>query len=266
MADSLKKIDKFSVHEGNPANNRDGLCSMLHDCAENFHTNATPSIPYLLYKNGDVEENTRKLNQCVEKLKKKMDETKKWSNDKKDEVNEIIEATKEAAASTGVATFTQEFHKESSSLESRSKGWLLATGIFAFITIGIATCLVWGYSTDPNINNIIHYTIGKITIIAVLLTCTIWCGRVYRALVHQSTVNKHKALSLKTFQAFVGATNDPYVKDAVLMAATKSIFSNVPTGFAEPSNDHDSGINFVEFGKSGEMITKATTDTGKASV
>ena len=94
-------------------------------------------------------------------------------------------------------------------------------------------------------------TVSKITIIAVLFTGTVWCGRIYRALIHQATINRHRALSLKTFQAFVKATEDPRVQDAVLMAATKAVFGNVPTGLVEQSrSDQDPSVQFVEIGKS----------------
>ena len=66
---------------------------------------------------------------------------------------------------------------------------------------------------------------------------------------HQYTINKHRALSLQTFQAFVGATNDPRTKDAVLLEATRAVFANTATGFAESGSSSDSGIQFVEIGK-----------------
>ena len=63
------------------------------------------------------------------------------------------------------------------------------------------------------------------------------------------TVNKHRALSLKTFEAFAKSSEDKYVKDAVLMAATRTVFGNVPTGLVEERSNQESGVNFVEFGR-----------------
>ena len=90
----------------------------------------------------------------------------------------------------------------------------------------------------------------KIALLALLFTATVWCSKNYRALKHQVTVNKHRALSLQTFQAFVGATKDPRTKDAVLMEATRAIFGNTATGFADPAHTSESGIRVLEIGKS----------------
>ena len=98
---------------------------------------------------------------------------------------------------------------------------------------------------------------SKAAVIAVLFTGTVWCGRIYRALIHQAAVNRHRALSLKTFQAFVRATDDPVVRDAVLMAATRTVFGSVPTGLVEHSGGQDAGLNFFEYNRSaGEKAAK----------
>ena len=205
-----------------------------------------------------------KLNQAVGDAGKILESAKISFDDKNNEIEEIIKATREAAASTGVATFTEEFRDEASTLGVRSKNWLIATAVFAVATIGAAIGFYFWpkVSEDPNSWEILRNVTSKAAIIAVLFTGTIWCGRIYRALIHQATVNKHRALSLKTFQAFVKATDDLYVRDAVLMEATKTVFGSVPTGLVEHDNSQDRGVNFVEFGKrsSGEKATEAATE------
>ena len=83
-----------------------------------------------------------------------------------------------------------------------------------------------------------------------LFTPTVWCGQSYRALNHQTTVNRHRALSLKTFQSLVKALDNPQVRDAVLMAATRAIYANVPTSIVDRATTEESVVNFVEIGKS----------------
>lgn len=263
VATDLEGINQFSVEEGDSANRRDNLCSSLHTQVEAFHVVASPSIPYLAYKRGDVAENMAKLNQAVGDAEKILDAAQVSVGDKKSEIEEIVKATREAAASTGVATFTEEFRDEASTLGIRSKNWLIATGLFAVATIAASIGFYfWPEVSTDNGWETLRNVASKVAIIAVLFTGTIWCGRIYRALVHQATVNKHRALSLKTFQAFVKATDDPYVRDAVLMAATKTVFGSVPTGLVEHESNQDQGINFVEFGKrsSGEKVTDVATE------
>ena len=48
----------------------------------------------------------------------------------------------------------------------------------------------------------------KIALLVLLFSATVWCSKNFRALKHQVTINKHRALSLQTFQAFVGERSD----------------------------------------------------------
>ncbi|MCY4611291.1 MAG: hypothetical protein OXC38_06300 [Gammaproteobacteria bacterium] len=260
----LAEIDQFSLEGGDPVSRRDNLSQNLHAQVEALYAVAGSSIPYLAYRRGDATDNITKLNQAVADAGKILEEAKKSADDKNSEIEEIIKAARAAAASTGVATFTEEFRDEASTLGARSKNWLIATAVFAALTIGAAIGSYFWPEVSPKADGweTLRNVASKVAIIAVLFTGTIWCGRIYRALIHQATVNKHRALSLKTFQAFVKAADDPYVRDAVLMAATKTVFGSVPTGLVEYESSQDQGVNFVEFGKrpSGEKVTEAATE------
>lgn len=83
-------------------------------------------------------------------------------------------------------------------------------------------------------------------VLAVLLTGTIWCGRNYRALKHLATINNHRAISIRTLQAFSSAAAQTQTKDAVLMEATRAVFGNVPTGFIGQQTSSDSDLKVIE--------------------
>jgi hypothetical protein len=59
-------------------------------------------------------------------------------------------------------------------------------------------------------------------------------------------VNRHRALGLKTFQAFSAATSDNHTKDAVLMETTHSIFANTNTGLLNEPSSADSESNIIQ--------------------
>ena len=251
VAEHLSQIDNFSLEVGDPNGRRDSIRGELQSAAESFHTQAHPLIPYLVYRRGDIAENIQNLDEAVNAAQEALHNAEQWVSGKKDDVEEIVNATREAAASAGVATFTAEFDGEASELRTRSKNWLWATAVFALSTILAAILLYFwpqvsvqdsGWETLRNVAS-------KAAIIAVLFTGTVWCGRIYRALTHQATVNRHRALSLKTFQAFASSTDDPIVRDAVLVAATKTVFAGAPTGLVNSSRGQDAGINFVELGR-----------------
>ena len=126
--------------------------------------------------------------------------------------------------------------------------------VLAVLTVATA---FW-FATRPEASQIasdgleaLKYVVNRGAILAVLFTGTVWCGRIYRALTHQATINRHRALSLKTFEAFVRSTNDERIRDSVLMAVTRTIFGQVPTGLVSDSGaGQESGVNFVEIGRS----------------
>ena len=109
------------------------------------------------------------------------------------------------------------------------------------------------YSSQSIADNSLLFQImlSKLVILLILITATLWCGKIYKGFMHLSTLNKHRALSLQTFQAFSQATKDPHVKDAVLLETTRSIFGNVSSGFLDvgPKNP-DSNMKVLEMIKS----------------
>ena len=249
----LTEIDQFSITGGgDPENSRDGLCSELHQETERLQDVAGPQIPYLAYRRGDVTERISRLESTLERARRIYNDAQEWVAGKREEIEDTARAAREAAASAGVATFTAEFDDEASRLSSRSKLWLRAAAGFGAATI-VAAILSFFWPPVPSEAGAwetIRNVFSKVTVIAILFTSTLWCGRIYRALAHQATVNRHRALSLRTFQAFVKAAEDDYVRDGVLMAATKAVFGTVPTGLVDQSVAEEPSVNIVELGKS----------------
>ena len=264
VTEQLQSIDNFDL-TGDAGSNRNQISKHLRGAAERLTTEASPHIPYLAYRRGDISDNIAALNLAVAQAEELLDEARTTTEGKVEEIDGIISAARDAAASVGVATFTQEFDTEATDLKDRSRSWLFATGAFAVLTIGAAILFYrWPeVSLDAGAWETLRNVVSKAAIIAVLFTGTVWCGRIYRALMHQATINRHRALSLKTFQAFVAATDDDRIKDSVLMAATRTVFGRVPTGLV---NDNGSGqeseVNFVEIGRtSSERVVEAAVDS-----
>ena len=257
VTEQLESIDNFDL-TGNAGSNRDQISQNLHSAAEQLNAQASPQIPYLAYRRGDVSRNIAALNSAVVQAEELLDGARKATEGKEQEIDDIISAARDAAASVGVATFTQEFDSEATLLKKGSFWWLLATGAFAVMTVAAAILFYrWpevpqGAGAWETLRNVV----SKGAIIAVLFTGTVWCGRMYRALIHQATINRHRALSLKTFQAFVSATEDDRIKDSVLMAATRTVFGRVPTGLVDENGQgRDSEVNFVDIGRSSSERT-----------
>lgn len=244
--DALRRLDKFNLSEGTPTQIRDGLVNDIHSQADNFYTIATPWIPFLAYQKGDVAQNISELTDSVKKAKELVDTARKDIEGKSTEIDDIVVKAREASASAGAAVFTKDFSDEAKTLETKARTWLIATGLFAAFTIVFAI-LLWMITEPANNGWEAAQKFGaRLVVLVVLFTATLWCGRIYKALMHQSVTNRHRALSLQTFQAFSAAASDDQTRNAVLTETTKSIFSISATGYISEGGGHEGAIRLVE--------------------
>jgi hypothetical protein len=232
----FERIDKFTIEQNNATEVRNSTITELRQQTDPMMETVTPWIPFLAYQKGDISQNIEKLTSSVLEAQKVVDAAKSGMEKKAKELDQIIVKAREASAGAGAAVFTHDFQNESVSLDQKARHWLIGTGVFAFLTITIAL-LTWFWTiAGLDTGQIVQKVASKLIALSVLLTATIWCGRVYKALRHQSTINRHRALALQTFQAFSAATEDPSVKNAVLLETTRSIFALHSTGFIDPGN------------------------------
>ena len=184
-------------------------------------------------------------NQIVVELNTQLEDTIEKSD-------KTLEELKSAAAKAGVGQHTQQFHEEYKKLRCRTWGWFVGTCCLALTTVIVSFILFW-QSTDAIQNqdslelSIISIIAAKLSTVGILVAATLWVGRIYKSLVHLTTVYKHRSVSLQTFQTFVSAAGDARTRDYVLRAATNCIFSNVPTGFVEAKGKGtESTVQFTE--------------------
>jgi hypothetical protein len=216
---TIKQIRNFTIEQQNPKGTRDSLASQLTTQIDNFYTIAHIWIPYLAYQKGEIQANIKSLNDTVKKATKIVDEAKKDIDAKKTEIDSVVLAAKEASASVGVGYFSSNFQDEADSLKDSSKSWLITTGVLAGLTLGITLLLYWilPIGSEATVPQIVQVLSTKVIVITIFFTATLWAGKMYKATMHQMVVNKHRANSLRTFQAFMKASNETSTRDAVLM-------------------------------------------------
>lgn len=245
----VNEIRQFSIEQGgDPQGRRQDILNRLNQSADAFFNVAQGYIPFLAYQRGDIEKNIAELTGAVTKGKHLIDEARKDVELKQKEVADIISAAREAAASVGVAHFTEDFRGEANRLDTTAGKWMWATIVLAFLTLFVAVAAIvvplFVFSAELGT---VGAQVSKVALIAVLFTATLWVGRIYKALMHQASVTRHRANALKTFQAFVKATDNPQIRDAVLIETTKSIFSQSASGFIDPKADQgDSSTTVLE--------------------
>ena len=244
----LNEIDRFTLSASNPAGVRNQHVNNLRSLADDLYNFAAAWVPLLAMRQGDLTKNLERLNQALQQADGALTKANQDSDKQRQTLEQIVISAREASAKVGVAVFTQDFSRESASAESQATSWLRYT-VYTLILTVLSAALMWTY-TEKGLDQgqLIQKVTTKLFLLALLITATIWCGKNYKALKHQATVNRHRALSIQTFQAFSSAANDPHTKDAVLLEATRAVFGNVPTGYIDGTPDSD--LKVVEIARS----------------
>lgn len=245
----LKKLNDFSLDQGTPTQIRNQLINEIHSQADNFYTIATPWIPFLAYQKGDVAQNISVLTSSVQEAHELVESAKNDIESKHDEIDDIVVKAREASASAGAAVFTKDFDGESSTLKSSAKNWLIVTTILALVTITFSVLLWWVSEPTDNPWQAAQKFGARIIVLVVLFTATLWCGRIYKALMHQAVTNRHRALSLQTFQAFSAAASDDDTRNAVLTETTRSIFAASASGYIDSDVGAESPLKIIELSR-----------------
>lgn len=260
ISQTITNIREFTIEQSNPSGIRDQYVNEVKANVDRFYKAAHIYVPYLAYQKGEIQSNIKQLTTSVKDAKQLLTDAKGEVSEKSGVIDKIISAAREASASVGVAHFTADFETEAQTMETEAQTWLKATMALAIVSF-IAS--VYFLFAEPNLTttaSAIQYVSSKILILVLLITATLWCGNLYKAAKHQAAANKFKGNSLKTFQAFVNATDDSGVKDAVLIETTRAIFSESATGYINSEGSGtDKSTKIVEVVKNGAQTASATS-------
>jgi hypothetical protein len=250
VANSLEAVDKFSIQSsGNANQTRLELANQIRSSSDYFFANTASWLPYLAYQRGDVDRNIQDLTRSVQQAESIVTEAKSRIAGRDKEMESIISSAREASAAAGAAVFTKDFEDTAKQLENDARLWLKATGGAVTMVLATAGTMWWLTPAAQDTTQVFQRLTTKLVILATLLSSTVWCGRNYKALKHLATINRHRALSLRTLKAFSSAAADPQTKDAVLLEATRAIFGSTPTGYIE-SGSGDGDLKIVEVARS----------------
>lgn len=239
----IERNNNFSLGEGSPADARNNIVNNLAAVQQQLYVTTHQWIPFLAYLKGDIPAQLGQITTSVSQAGQAKGDFDKYLTDQRGELDRIIQATREASAEAGVGQFTQDFANEAESRETDAGTWLTRSTWAAVTTLAAATAFFL-FRPDLNGAALVQYTTSKLVILAMLIAITAWCAGNYKANKHQAAVSRHKAHALKTFQAFVQASDNPAIKDAVLLETTRSIFTHAQTGFlkGEASSEGPSRI------------------------
>ena len=250
------QIDSFTLL-GDPASTRDHITNELNRNVRELMSAVGIWLPLLALRAGEIENWAARMQTASVDMTKILQETKTVSEKGLDEIKASVEAARIAAGEAGAAEFTHEFREEARSMERRGKCWLYPTAIFAISALILSVTIMFGLSgqTPENTWEAIYRLGGRVVAISVLFYAAIWSGRIVLANMHLASVNKHRAVSLQTLQAFHQAAEDPAARDAVVLEAARAVYENVPSGYIGRQAAEHSG-----HGRTLEIIKNAGRD------
>lgn len=256
---TVANIREYTIEQGDPSGIRDQYVNEVRANVDRFYKTSHIYVPYLAYQKGEIQNNIKQLTTSVNEAKLLLEKSEQDTKDKSDEINKIIQAARDASASVGVAHFTADFMTEAGAMESQATLWLKATSALAALSLLTAIYFLFVTPDLSTTASAIQYVSSKILILVLLITATLWCGNLYKAAKHQAAANKFKGNSLKTFQAFVNATEDSAVRDAILVETTRAIFSESASGYI--GNEHsgtEKSTKIVEIVKNGMQAANSS--------
>jgi len=118
-------------------------------------------------------------------------------------------------------------------LKNLADGWFGATLLLGMITIG--TAFFWGkffpLPDDLSTQHAFVAIAGKILVIALLMSATLWAARVHRILLHHRSVYKSREIQARAFKVMynMASTNDE--KNMIWQAGIDNLFSAKESGY-----------------------------------
>ncbi|RXR22147.1 hypothetical protein [Flavobacterium stagni] len=241
------QIKNFNPATNNPVGQRDSLIDQLENQYESYYSTAIPILTTSLLNTNDLSLERAKLNEALTELEKEKEKTKKDSEKYLNEIKDVLSKARQAAVEVGVAQHNMIFKEEADEHKNLSEKWLRWTiGVLIAITL-VGIGLLYVKPSDEGAHFLIHFTITKIVILTVMFYALAICTRNYKAHKHNSILNKHRQNALNTFETFSKAAGaDLQTKNAVLLEATHTIFSNQQTGYLNNDGESDSPNKIIE--------------------
>ena len=253
LAAIFGEIASFDVAAGgDPTVLRDDIADRFEQEAKQFFLVHQRYIPYLAHRRGSYVVDVHESRAATAEVKELLESAREESANKLQELEQIISAARTAAPDAAIPTFAADFKEEADEKAKHARRWLSATGALYLIAIGFLVWLACAAPTvtdGPNVDELLYHFAFKLPFVAVFLTGAFWCSRHYSVAKQQVVVNRHRAHSIRTFQAFAKAAHDPAVKDAVLTKAVECVFVHVSTGLTRQDGSPSKNQISVDLGK-----------------
>jgi len=244
----LREIKEFDPK--NDAKDRNELLDRLDESFTNFLVHIRPIISF--YSNSDkADDSSRILEEAksiLEYMKSSSVEMTKEKSSAIENAKKMLNELKDISAESGITKYSSVFADEARENKSIATKWLIGASILGVISIVVAYFVLQLRPTDsiPTTFEIVQYTLTKVIIFTILSYLLVLFVKNYNANRHNYIVNKHRQNALLTFSTFVNSAKDVDTKNAVLLQATQSIFTNQVSGYLKNECDSENPNKFIE--------------------
>ena len=226
------------LRESNPIVERDKILKHLEDTFGRHINLLTSILAASPQETLSIQTKMQDADRILQDMKKVKTQIEEEVLGIRSTMDATLSEVQKMAAIAGVSAHAVHFDEEAKRYEESSRKWLRRTVSIAGLALLLTLGIVWhSICFDFSIGQSIRMAIAKITVLAVIYSCMIWSGKIYRSERHNWIVNRHRCNALLTFKTFASATSDKVTKNAVLLQATESIFGHQPSGFSEKSQD-----------------------------
>lgn len=171
---------------------------------------------------------------------KKAEAAKTATEDLKGEIKRVLAAAKEAGTKVVIGSHGEVFQARAKEFKAEKDSWFRIGCIaLSILVILFIASFFWGgpYGKEEfskiTVGGIISIgsRVGTFSLISGFIA---FAAGNYRAAAHNEIVNRHRALCLKSYDAYSHAFNDnPEAKAVALAKITEQIFSQEPTGISK---------------------------------
>lgn len=265
LATIFAEIDSFDVGAGgDPTVRRDDIATRFEQEAEQFFHVYQRHVSYLAHRRGSHAVDVRESRAATAEVKELLESAREESADKLQELEQVISAARTAAPDVATPEFASSFEREAERAAKHANMWLFAIAyiyLFTLLFLGWIAFRALAVDDDPSVSELLYHFAFKLPFVAVFLTGAFWCGRHYAVAKQQAIVNRHRAHSIRAFQAFAAAAHEPAVKDIVLTQAMECVFVHVATGLTRQEGSPSKNQISVDLGKALDQTVASSQRT-----
>ena len=264
----LQEIGNFYIKErnGESASWQINISSHFKETLRQVIHTASPRFPLLVLRYGGIDNWTAKAQDAVSDITNMLQSIEGHIEERKKEIDQAVQTARTTAGGAGAKEFTEEFLREAKKARNRSRIWLVVTGALSAFALFIPLAIIFdwfGLGTAPdNPWEALYQFGGRVLVISTLFYIVVWSGRIALANMHLENVNRHRAVSLQTLQAFHEAAENSAVKDAVVLEAARAVYENVPSGYiGRQGTEQSPNTRTVEIIRGANKASRMTTES-----